>query len=169
MRKLLAEIRQDWVANRGQAKPVLVVVSYRVASRFAQRPKKDLVWVAGLPLQVAYRVGVEWILGVEIPAKTKVGPGLRIYHGQGLVVSRPAVIGSNVLLRNNTTIGNRHAPELAPVIEDNAEIGANSVVIGPIRIGEGAIVGAGSVVLHDVPPGATAVGNPARVIARKQG
>jgi putative colanic acid biosynthesis acetyltransferase WcaB len=168
MKKLLQDIRQDWVANRGQAKPVLVVLSYRVASRLAQRPKKDLVWVAGLPLQAAYRLVVEWVLGVEIPAKTKVGPGLRIFHGQGLVVSRHAVIGKNVLLRNNTTIGNRHEPEAAPTIEDNAEIGANSVLIGPITIGEGAIVGAGSVVLHDVPAGSVAVGNPARVLEGKK-
>jgi putative colanic acid biosynthesis acetyltransferase WcaB len=51
-----------------------------------------------------------------------------------------------------------------PIIGDRVDIGANSVILGPIRIGSDAVIGAGSVVVKDVPAGATVVGNPARVI-----
>ena len=62
------------------------------------------------------------------------------------------------------TIGDRVAGGPVPVIEDDVEIGAYAQILGGVRIGRGARVGAMSVVLQDVPPGATAVGNPARIL-----
>jgi serine acetyltransferase len=168
MKRLLSEIRSDWEANHGNPKSALVLVGFRVAHRFARRSTRDPLFWAGLPLLVAYRVGVEWGLGVEIPAKTHVGTHLRVSHGQGLVVHKDTVLGDHCHLQHNTTIGRRGGPHDVPVIGNGVEIGANAVVLGPIRIGDDARIGAGAVVLTDVPAGATAVGNPARILPRRE-
>lgn len=106
---------------------------------------------------------------MEIPAKTCIGPGLTVYHGQGLVVHCESTIGSNVTLRQNSTIGNKHfangKPSASPHLGDNVDLGANVVVIGSVVVGENSVIGAGSVVTKDIPRNSVAVGNPARVIS----
>lgn len=161
-------LRIDWEGNRGNVKAKVITTLFRCTEVFAKRKRRDVLWWCGVPLMVAYRLVVEWVLGVELPAKTKVGPGLVIYHGQGLVVRDTAIIGRHVVLRHNTTIGIRierdGSESDAPIIGNRVDIGAHAVVIGPIRIGDDAVVGAGAVVVSDVPNGAIVVGNPARRI-----
>jgi serine acetyltransferase len=152
-------LRADVAANSHDPKGLLLVTAYRVASearRFGQRgfAKK----LAVLPVLLAYRVLVEWVLGVELPAQVSAGPGLRIRHGQGLVVNTGTILGANVMLRHNVTIGNiRRGPgdtTACPVIGDGVEFGAGAVVVGPVTVGDGALIGANAVVTRDVPPGA---------------
>ncbi|MCU1454545.1 MAG: serine acetyltransferase [Acidimicrobiales bacterium] len=155
-----AALRRDLAANRGETKSLVLVVSYRLASAAHRASRQStLQRIALLPVLVAYRLLVEWVLGVELPAATPVGPGLRVRHGQGLVVNPTSTLGADVLLRHGVTIGNiRRGPgevTTSPVIGDGVEIGANAVVVGPITIGAGARIGAGTVVSTDVPPGAT--------------
>lgn len=107
---------------------------------------------------------IEMLTGVSLPATAKIGPGLRIWHFGNIFVNSQSVIGANCTLRQGVTIGNRRDGEGAPVIQDDVDIGANAQVLGSITIGRGARVGAMSLVLIDVPPSATAVGIPARVI-----
>ena len=159
----------DWRCNRKNVKGLLIVTFFRVTNIFAiQRERNKILWYFGLPVMIAYRIIVEWLLCVELPAKASVGPGLVIYHGQGLVVYAGVKIGKNVLLRHNTTIGNkiRHNGTLsgAPIIGDNVDVGCNSVIIGEISVGNDAVIGAGAVVTKNVPAGAVVAGNPARVI-----
>jgi serine O-acetyltransferase len=92
------------------------------------------------------------------------------HHGFGTVIHSNVVIGKRVTIYQNVTIAVRAATG-APqqiVIEDDVNIGANSVIISPsegsLRIGQGARIGAGAVVAQDVPPGATVVSAPPRVI-----
>lgn len=122
----------------------------------------------GIPYLMLYRVIIEWILCIELPWNTQIGPGLRLFHGMGLVVNDRTVIGRNVVLRHTTTIGVKETlpfgTQAAPIIGDNVDIGAHVIILGPITVGNGACIGAGSVVVKDVPAGATVVGNPARVI-----
>jgi serine O-acetyltransferase len=116
----------------------------------------------------AYRV-IETLTGISIPKSVRVGPGLRIYHFGNIFVHADSTIGANCTLRQGVTIGNRHEGGPVPVLEDDVELGAYAQVLGGVRIGRGAKIGALSVVLCDVPPGATAVGIPARVIPAKDG
>jgi serine acetyltransferase len=151
--------RRDVAANRSQPKSLLLVVAYRLAAAArAAGERSPLHKAAVLPVLVAYRVVVEWILGVELLPQVQAGPGLRIRHGQGLVVNPGVVLGADVMLRQNVTIGNiRRGPgetTACPVIEDGVEFGAGAVVVGPIRIGAGALIGANAVVTRAVPPDA---------------
>lgn len=116
---------------------------------------------------VAYRLLVDWVMNVEIPARTRIGPGLVLWHGQGLVVNPNTLIGANVVLRHNTTIGPKVVDGVntaAPTIGDHVDVGPHVVIIGPISIGDRAVIGAGSVVTKDVASGSVVAGNPARPI-----
>ena len=112
---------------------------------------------------LAFRVG-ETLLGISIPKSVVVGPGLRIWHFGGIFVHERVCIGARCTLRQGVTIGNRHGEDDVPTIGDDVEFGAYAQVLGSVRIGNGCRIGAMSVVLEDVPDGASAVGNPARIV-----
>lgn len=157
----------DRRANHRNPKGFLIVLLFRVAhgargSRLRPRP-------ISLPIGILYRVTVEWMLGVELPWKTRVGKGLRIDHGVGLVVNDNAVIGDWVTLRQATTIGSRYPGGGAPRIDDHVDIGANAVVIGDISVGFDSRVAAGAVVIENVPSQSTVVGNPGRIVGAARG
>jgi serine O-acetyltransferase len=112
-------------------------------------------------LKVVNRV----LFSISLPPTVSVGSNVTFgYQGLGIVVHRLAVIGNNVIVSQNVTIGGRSGKPGAPVIEDDVLIGAGACVLGAIRIGRGAQIGANAVVLADVPPGAVAVGVPARIV-----
>ena len=146
---------------------MVLVTSYRLAHA-ARKPLDRRPSPLALPVGVAYRLVVEWILTTEIPWGTRIGRGLRIYHGVGIVINDRTVIGDNVGIRQHVTLGNSGENGPCPVIEDDVELGAGCIVIGGITVGRGARVGAGAVVTKDVPAGATVVGNPAHVISHRR-
>lgn len=161
-----AELTQDWAVNAESTKSQVIMVAFRAAHRCLvdSRVPRPLAKLYVL----FYKVLTTWVLGVELPPETEVGPALRIIHPQGIVVNGQTRIGARVLLRANTTIGNVMGADgvasASPVIGDDVEFGANVVLVGPLHVGDGARVGAGAVVVKDVPPGAVAVGNPARLL-----
>lgn len=126
--------------------------------------KNKFLRIIGLPIRIIYRMFVQYILGIDIPDTTKIGKNFNVYHGQGLIISSDAVIGNNVTVRHNTTIGNARLNGGSPKIGDNVEVGANCVVIGDISIGNNSIIAAGSVVIKDVPENVIVAGNPAKIV-----
>lgn len=162
----MKEIFQDWAANKGNTKGRFLTVAYRLA--VASR-RRGVHWrLFGAVYVPLYKVAVCWVLGVELPMGGRVGPGLKLFHAQGLIVHDDVVIGASVTLRHNTTIGLNGRSSVPPIIGDGTDIGANSVLLGPITVGSNVIVGAGSVVAGSVPDYHTVVGNPARVLSACQ-
>lgn len=109
---------------------------------------------------------VETMTGISLPKEAEIGGGLRIHHFGNIFVHPEAKIGTGCVLRQGVTIGNRVADGPVPVIGDGVEFGAYAQVLGGITVGNGAKIGAMSVVLQDVPPNATAVGIPARIVQK---
>jgi len=137
-------------------------VGHAVLNGGAPRPVKQL---AMLPWWLVFRL-IETVTGISLPPSVTIGGGLRIWHFGGVFVHPAARIGARCTLRQGVTIGNRHGGDDVPVIGDDVEFGAYAQVLGHVQIGDRARIGAMSVVLQDVPADASAVGAPARVIAR---
>ncbi len=159
---------QDWLANPRNPKIQLTLLAFRCVQRIARA--KQPLRLLGIPVLVAYRIVFEWILGIELHWNLEIGPRLRIYHGTGLVVTPDSRLGSDCILRHTTTLGLRGLTETgssgAPILGDRVEVGAHVVILGPVRVGDGAIIGAGSVVTKDVAAGSIVAGNPACAIGR---
>ena len=104
--------------------------------------------------------------GIEIHPAAKIAPGVFIDHGNGVVIGETAEIGTGTVLYQGCTIGGtgKETGKRHPTIGENCVISAGAKVLGNIKIGDFAKVGAGAVVLKDVPPHATVVGVPARVV-----
>jgi serine O-acetyltransferase len=121
------------------------------------------LYEAGVPFLPRLIAGLARALtGVEIHPAARIGRGLFIDHGMGVVIGETAEIGDDVTLYQGVTLGGtgfatgkRH-----PTVEDNVTIGSGAKLLGPITIGHGSKIGANSVVIHDVPPNSTVVGNP---------
>jgi serine O-acetyltransferase len=110
------------------------------------------------------------IFGIEVPPRLNIGPGLVIPHTYGTIIGA-GHIGRNVTIYQQVTLGAKVAdfafdPAKRPHVCDGVVITAGAKILGPVRIGEGAVVGANAVVLHDVPPMSVAVGVPARILER---
>lgn len=108
-------------------------------------------------------------LGVEIPFRTNIGPGLYIGHYSGIVVHYKSVIGKNCNLLQGVTVGRvfRGDKKGVPTIGDNVFIGPGAVILGNIRVGNNVAIGANSVIVEDVPDGAVIAGIPGKVVSDK--
>ena len=122
------------------------------------------------PLQVLATLaqkGVEIVTGICIPAKCDIGEALYIGHYGAIILPRHGKIGHNCSFAQNSTIGVAGTGDNrgAPTIGSRVFVGAHSVVVGKITIGEDAMICAGSIVTRSVPPRAVVMGNPARVVS----
>lgn len=161
--KYLECLREDFRANTGNSKGLFIVMSFRPAHS-AGATQNTILRLAGKIPVLIYKIFVNWILCIDLDHHVNAGPGLRIFHGQGLVVNGETTLGRSVTLRHNTTVGNKVAGDASPIIGSGVDVGANSVIIRPVHIADEAVVAAGSVVVHDVAEGDVVAGNPARSI-----
>ncbi len=99
---------------------------------------------------------VRFLTGVEIHPGAKLGRRVTIDHGMGVVIGETAEVGNDVHIYSGVVLGGvaTEKKKRHPTVEDGVVIGANAVLLGPIRVGKGARIGAGTVVRDDVPPGA---------------
>lgn len=137
-----------------------VILSYRVAHKLYRKKHYFLArWIS----QRAARK-----TGIEIHPGAKIGKGLFIDHGSGVIIGETAVIGNNVTLYQGVTLGGtgKEKGKRHPTLKDNVMVSAGAKVIGSFTIGENSKIGAGSVVLSEVPPNCTVVGVPGRIVKR---
>ncbi len=115
------------------------------------------------------------LTGIEIHPGATIGSRVVIDHGMGVVIGETAIVGDECLIYHGVTLGGKVARAREetqgrrhPAVGHHVTIGAGATLLGPITIGDGATIGALSVVLDDVPPGALAVGIPAKVKKRSR-
>ncbi len=110
-----------------------------------------------------------FITGIEIHPGARIGEGLFIDHGMGVVIGETTQIGKNCTIYQGVTLGgvSLKKEKRHPSLEDNVVVGVGARVLGPHVIGGGSRIGASSVVISDVPPGCTVVGVPARIVYRE--
>jgi len=135
----------------------MVIEIYRVAHYLHEKGVPWLPWF----LKVVIRI----LFATVLPPSVKLGRNVTLgYQGLGIVIHARAVIGDNVIIGPNVTIGGRSSLHGVPVIGNDVVIGTGACILGPVLIGDHASIGANAVVLQDVPPYATAVGIPARIV-----
>jgi serine O-acetyltransferase len=112
-----------------------------------------------------------WLTGIEIHPGAHIGRRFFIDHGMGVVIGETAEIGDDCTLYHGVTLGGTswNKGKRHPTLGNGVVLGAGAKVLGPIKVGDGARVGSNAVVVKDVPPGATAIGIPARIIAEQAG
>jgi serine O-acetyltransferase len=142
-----------------QSDAFLAQVLYRLKARLQ---------ALGVPLlpRIAHRLAM--VVGqLSIGDPVVVQPGVYVLHGQ-VVVDGLTEIRSGAMLSPFVTVGLRAGDLRGPVIGRDVMLGTGAKVIGPVTVGDGAVVGANAVVVHDVKPGTTVAGAPARVIAERR-
>lgn len=109
-----------------------------------------------------------FITGIEIHPGAKIGKGVFIDHGMGVVVGETAIIGDFALIYQGVTLGGtgKECGKRHPTLGENVVVGAGAKVLGNIQVGNNVRIGAGSVVLRDVPSDCTVVGIPGRIVYR---
>ncbi|MCX7967054.1 MAG: serine O-acetyltransferase [Armatimonadetes bacterium] len=126
------------------------------------------LWKLGVPVLPRLISHISRILtNIEIHPGAKIGKGVFIDHGAGVVIGETAEVGDNVTMYQGVTLGGtgKEKGKRHPTIGDNVVIGAGAIILGNITVGENSRIGAGSVVVKPVPPNATAVGVPAKVVS----
>ena len=136
------------------------LISHRIAH------KLNYWGVPFLPRYISYLTRI--ITGIEIHPKATIGNRFFIDHGEGVVIGETAIIGDDVLIYQQVTLGGtgKDTGKRHPTIGNNVIIGAGAKVLGNITIGDNVRIGAGSVVVEDVPESSTVVGVPGRVVHR---
>jgi serine O-acetyltransferase len=137
------------------------LIVYRVFRWFHERR------IPTQPVRFIVERLVEITTGISIPARARIGPGLRIHHFGGIVFHPEVVVGEGCTIYHGVTLGDVGASGGAPRIGDRVMIGAGAKVLGPIEVGDECRIGANAVVLTSVPRRCVAVGVPAIVKPRR--
>jgi len=122
-----------------------------------------------LPAKVIHLLLIKFseiFFGIYIGPNAVIGRGFVIEHFGCIIIHSETRIGNDCRIRQGVTIGNKSAdlPNAVPQLGNNVDVGAGAKILGPVTIGDGAVIGANAVVVKDVPAGATAVGIPARIL-----
>jgi serine O-acetyltransferase len=113
---------------------------------------------------------MRFLTGIEIHPGAKIGKGLFIDHGMGVVLGETSELGKDCVLFQNVTLGGtgKHAGKRHPTLGNNVLVGVNATLLGPIKIGDNAKIGAETTVINrDVPDNCTVVGAPGRIVKKE--
>lgn len=164
---LWQQIAEDWIAHdRDWTKPGFRAVAIH---RFGVWRMKIQPKILRAPFSILYRMlfrKVRNTYGIELPYTVKLGRRVVIEHQSAIVIHGECEIGDDCILRQGVTLGNRYLerPLEAPKLGARVNVGAGAKIFGNVCIGDNANIGANAVVLTDIPAGATAVGIPAKII-----
>ncbi len=148
--------RRFWDPGRKLLKSIRDYQRYRVRSGISARLLSKICVIRHLFWST--------VSGADIPLTCSLGGGLLIPHPNGIVIHPDAHIGVNCLIHQQVTIGVKRGSEQTPKIAGHVDIGAGAKIIGPISIGEHALIGANAVVTKDVEPYNIVAGIPAKKI-----
>ena len=157
-------VRKELKKNKDY-KIKLVLLMFRTGGYFYE--KNFIFTIIFFVTKFFYKLCVEYILTIELPLNTKVGFGLKIEHGHGLVVNSSSILGENVTLKHSVTIGcktdlDNHCVKHA-IIGNNVVVNPLSCIIG-VTVKDNVIIGAGSIVVKNVATNSIVAGNPAKLI-----
>lgn len=135
---------------------------HRLAHLFWNTGIAPLRWLARFIAMVS-----RWLTGIEIHPGARLGHGVFIDHGMGVVIGETTEIGDHCTIYQGVTLGGTSlvkGSKRHPTLESRVVVGAGAKVLGPFTVGEGAKIGSNAVVVKGVPAGATVIGIPARVV-----
>jgi serine O-acetyltransferase len=167
--RVAKEVRRDILAARDRdpaargVQPAEILATWPGIHALLAYRVAHAMYTSGVPLLPRLiAMLTRTITGIEIHPAARIGRGLFIDHGAGVVIGETAAIGDNVTLYQGVTLGGTgfQTGKRHPTVQDNVTIGSGAKLLGPITIGHGAKIGANSVVITDVPPNSTVVGNP---------
>ena len=141
---------------------VHAILWHRLAHQFY---KARMFFVSRFISQLA-----RFFTGIEIHPGAKIGKGLFIDHGMGVVIGETAEVGDNVTIYHGVTLGGtgKDVGKRHPTVGNNVMIGSGAKILGPITIGNNVKIGANAVVLFDIPNNSTVVGIPGRIVKNKK-
>ncbi len=162
-RDLQAVVERD-PAARGVAQPFLYYKGFHALQ--AHRVAHWLWGQGRVPLAFFLQNRISEVFGVDIHPAARMGKGILIDHATGVVIGETAVVGNDVSMLHEVTLGGtgKESGDRHPKVGHGVLIGAGAKILGNVRIGEGSKVAAGSVVLDEVPPHATVAGVPAKIV-----
>ena len=146
-----------------------VILCYPGVHALAFHRLAHAIWRRGFTVPARFMSHIaRFLTGIEIHPAARLGPGLFIDHGMGVVIGETAEVGENVTLLQGVTLGGTSLKreKRHPTLGNNVVVGAGAKIIGGFKIGDGSRIGAGSVVVREVPTNSVVVGVPGRVTYR---
>lgn len=137
---------------------VRAIINYRIAHAFDKKGHHFIAdWISKRTRKKT---------GIEIHPSAKIGKGVFIDHGMGVVIGETAVVGDNCTIYQGVTLGGtgKDKGKRHPTIGDNVMIGSGAKVLGPFTVGDNSKIAANAVVLSEIPPNSTCVGVPAHIV-----
>lgn len=170
MKNIILLVASDYQRYTGKRGGVLSILKYLIVGRnhcfnysfwLRMASRRNIMQ----PFAILMHKHLSVKYGMQIPRSCKIGYGLYIGHGIGIVINAGTKIGNNVNISQFLSIGtNKNTPA---TIGDNVYIGPNVCIVEDVHIGNNSTIGAGAVVVKDVPENATVAGVPAKVISYK--
>ena len=164
---ILADLRAPLERDPAARGWLDVVLSYPGFHAVVLHRAVHALHAAGIPLLPRYFSNLNrFLTGIEIHPAAKLGKGVFIDHGMGVVIGETAEVGDGCTIYQGVTLGGTSLShgKRHPTLERNVTVGVNAAVLGAITVGANSKIGGGSVVVKDVPPNSTVVGVPARIV-----
>lgn len=166
-RTLLADLKAPLERDPAARGPLDVILSYPGFHAIMLHRVVHALHTARIPLLPRWMSNVNrFLTGIEIHPAAKIGRGVFIDHGMGVVIGETAEVGDDCTIYQGVTLGGTSLShgKRHPTLEPGVTVGVNSAVLGAITVGAHSKIGGGSVVVKDVPPNSTVVGVPARIV-----